>query len=786
MVETYSRICMDDDLKMAGWDPKDISQVQTSYHISLSDEDQKFYGKKSLQADYILKDTRGIPIAVVEAKKMKLDPFLAMDQAKRYAKLLNVRFVYTGNGKITYFYDRELEGGQVQVVDDFAAREDLMRLIALKDEKRRKPFSEVLIDTHIAGGFDEELQKERYYQKDCIEAVCASLENGKKKLLVHMATGTGKTRVMIALVKRLIQSGRLNRCLFLVDRVELARQARRVFREHYRDATTVILKSSNIENEKHKQIHICTLQTLINYYKDFRSTFYDLVIVDECHRSIYGVHKATIDHFVCPIIGLTATPKIPNAERVDLEIYNTYRYFDCLTKKPDYQFDMAKGIKEGFLAPYKIEEVTTYLTGLALDKTKGIEFDKVLDPESNEIVQLQQTKKAFIEDLEKELTSPERNKRVAEEVKSRTSFGEKVIIFVRNQRHAIVLRDLLNEKFPQYKNDRYEYAEAIINANADYNDLVLENFYNPDKPPFIAISVDILSTGIDIPCLRYIAFARQTKSAVLYTQMRGRGTRFDKKSGKNYFTILDFIGQTKLMNDEDSRGEISFGPNYPPRVAPKEVSKEDAKVKIDPLRKRMELLEADPRELIIRKYIDYTTGDIEYVDKYFTKEEYQYDFENKVRNKEGIFEEIVGKLERTPEYVPESEELDRWEKTLQGPELYISEEDLRKAYNQPVCNLWDFVRYIFNPQKFRLPTKEERILRQYDGFVRRYNLCEDQRDVLLKLSKIYVANNRIPEDFFLNPMAKGFIGYSKKEAEALFVDKGGLNKYIEEINTTFK
>ena len=123
--------------------------------------------------------------------------------------------------------------------------------------------------------------------------------------------------------------------------------------------------------------------------------------------------------------------------------------------------------------------------------------------------------------------------------------------------------------------------------------------------------------------------------------------------------------------------------------------------------------------------------------------------------------------------MPESEELDRWEKTMQGPELYINEEDLQKAYNQPICNLWDFVRFIFNPQRFRLPTKEERILRQYDGFVRRYNLCEDQRDVLLKLSKIYVANNRIPEEFFHSPMVKGFIGYSKKEAEALFVDKGG-------------
>jgi type I restriction enzyme R subunit len=267
MVETYSRICIDDDLKKAGWDPKDTGQVQTSYHINLSEEDQKFYGKKSLQADYVLKDTRGIPIAVIEAKKMKLDPYLAMDQAKRYAKVLNVRFVYTGNGKITYFFDRDLEGGQVQVVDDFASREDLMRLITLRDEKRRKPFSEILIDINIAGGFDEELQKERYYQKECIEAVCASLEAGKKKLLVHMATGTGKTRVMIALVKRLIQSGRLNRCLFLVDRIELARQARRAFREYYREATTVILKSSNIENEKHKQIHICTLQTLLNLYR---------------------------------------------------------------------------------------------------------------------------------------------------------------------------------------------------------------------------------------------------------------------------------------------------------------------------------------------------------------------------------------------------------------------------------------------------------------------------------------------------------------------------------------
>jgi len=786
MVETYSRICIDDDLRKSGWDPKDTSQVQTSYHINLSEEEQRQYGKKSLQADYVLKDTKGIPIAVVEAKKMKLDPCLAMDQARRYAKLLNVRFVYTSNGNITYFFDREMEGGKVQVVDDFAAREDLMRLIALKDEKRRKPLLEVPIDTSIAGGFDDLIQKERYYQKDCIEAVCSALDSGKKKVLVHMATGTGKTRTMIALTKRLIKSGRLNRCLFLVDRVELARQARRAFRENYKEATTVILKSANIEHEKHKQIHICTLQTLINYYRDFRSTFYDLVIVDECHRSIYGVHKATVDHFTCPIIGLTATPKIPNAERVDLEIYNTYRYFDCLTKQPDYQFDMAKGIKEGFLAPYKIQEITTYLTGLALDQNKGIEFDKVLDPESEQVIHLEKTQKAFLENLEKEFTSAERNKRVAEEIKNNTTFGEKVIVFARNQRHAIILRDLLNELFPQYRNDRYEYAETVINSNSDYNALILENFYNPDKPPFIAVSVDILSTGVDIPCLRYIAFVRQTKSAVLYTQMRGRGTRFDKKSGKNYFTILDFVEQTKLMNDKDNRGEISFGPNHPPRVAPKEVSEETGRIKLDPLRRRMELLEADPKELIVRKYIDYTTGKLEYVDKFFTKEEFKEDFESKVRNKEGALKDIIGKLEEDEEYVPDNEEIEKWEKELQGPELYINEIDLQKAYNQPLCNLWDFIRHIFNPQRFCLPTKEERILKQYEGFVSRYNLCEDQRELLLKLSKIYVANNRIPSDFFLNPMVKGFIGYNKKEAEAMFADKGGLNKYIEEINTTFK
>ncbi len=779
MAETYARIIIDEELKKLGWNLLDENEIQTEYTIRLTDDEKQIYGKTYLQADYVLKDTRGIPIAVIEAKKKELNPIIAKKQAKLYAKKLNVRFVYLANGSVTYFFDRSIIDQRTQAVSSFPTQSDLMELIALRDSDRTKNFSDVPIDKDIAGGFDPSLPdpKERYYQVEAVDAVCEGIEKGKKKILVHMATGMGKTRTSIALVKKLIQSNRLNRCLFLVDRIELAKQAKKAFDENYKEVTTVILKSRNLDSEKHKQIHICTQQTLINYYKDFRPTFYDVVIVDECHRSIYGKHRSILDHFMCPIVGLTATPKFTDPKRTDLDAFNTYKFFECENQDPDYQFDMTRGIKEKFLAPYKIEKITTHLTDLALDKEQGIEVEAVFDPEVGERIQLTEQQKVFINQFQKRFISRETCARIAESIKEKTQFGEKAIIFAVGQAHAIFLAEEINRVFPEYNDDRYQYAEAIINANADVNAATIDALRDPNKPPFIGVSVDILTTGVDLPSLRYIGFARRTKSAVLYTQMRGRGTRFDKKSGKLHFTILDFVNQTGLMNDTESRGEIEFGPNTPPsNVMPEPRDPGTTKGKY------YELLEADPENLIKISYLDYTTGKVEYVDSVYSREEYATRFEEQVKKGEGKLSEIVAKFKANPNYEPSSEEAEEWEKELQQPNLFISEGNLQKAYKNNLGTIWDFIKQALGIKK--APTIKDRVADLYQDYIANQDFTDQQRDVLYKLTQVFIGNgNKIPMSYFQNPLLKNILGYNKTELENLF--EGKLKQHVSTINETF-
>lgn len=780
MAETYSRIIIDDELKKLGWNLLDENEVQTEYTIRLSDEEKKVYGKTYLQADYVLKDTRGIPIAVIEAKKKELNPIIAKKQARLYAKKLNVRFVYLSNGSITYFYDRTIIDQRSQAVSSFPTQSDLMELIALKDSSRTKAFNDVPVDKDIAGGFDSSLPdpKERYYQVEAVDAVCEGIERGKKKILVHMATGLGKTRTSIALVKKLIQANRLNRCLFLVDRIELAKQARKAFDENYKDVTTVILKSRNLDTEKHKQIHICTQQTLINYYKDFRPTFYDVVVVDECHRSIYGKHRSILDHFMCPIIGLTATPKFTDPKNADLDAFNTYKFFECENQDPDYQFDMTRGIKEKFLAPYKIEKITTHLTDLALDSERGIEIDAVFDPEIGQTISLDDKQKVYINQFQKKYISRETCTRIAENIKEKTKFGEKAIVFAVSQAHAIFLAEEINRLFPEYNNDKYQYTEAIINANADVNASTIDALRDPHKPPFIGISVDILTTGVDLPSLRYIVFARRTKSAVLYTQMRGRGTRFDKKSGKMHFTILDFVNQTGLMNDEESRGEIEFGPNIPPS----HITTALIDIKSDQKGKFYELLESDPENLIKISYLDYTTGQVEYVDQVYSREEYANRFEEQVKKGEGKLSEIVAKFKANPDYEPSSEEAEEWEKELQQPNLFISEGNLQKAYKNDLGTIWDFIKQALGIKK--APTIKDRVADLYQDYIINQDLTDEQRQVLYKLTQVFIGNgNKIPMSYFQNPLLKNILGYNKAELDDLF--NGKLNQHVSTINETF-
>src|SRR3989338_4094999 len=253
-------------------------------------------------------------------------------------------------------------------------------------------------------------------------------------MLVHMATGLGKTRTMVAFVKAILEYNMARRVLFVVDRIMLAEQALSDgFSLINKEFSAVRITSSNYRQYKNAQIHVVVIDTLENIYQNIPSTFYDLIIVDECHRSININRKLIFDHFLCPRLGMTATPrkaiaaKGKNIAPEDLEILDTYRLFGCETGDPDYQFDLARGIKEGFLAPYKPLEIKTFLTELA--EKEGVEFSYVLDPDERKKIELDKKKKLILEQLERKYISEERTQRIAEEIKKHTEYGEKMILF---------------------------------------------------------------------------------------------------------------------------------------------------------------------------------------------------------------------------------------------------------------------------------------------------------------------------------------------------------------------
>ncbi len=227
--------------------------------------------------------------------------------------------------------------------------------LKIRQEEQRSREEKIAIDTTIAGGYDPAAGKERYYQLDCIRALIEAYRTGKQKMLVHMATGLGKTRVIVALAKALLAHGQAKRILFVVDRRFLARQAiQKGFSLISPTYNASWITSASFWANKNKDIHVIVIDTLELLYNRIPSNFYDLLIVDECHRSITINRKLIFDHFLCPRIGLIATPRIAKAKEgktipdEDLAILDTYRLFGCESRNPDYEFDIERGIAEEF------------------------------------------------------------------------------------------------------------------------------------------------------------------------------------------------------------------------------------------------------------------------------------------------------------------------------------------------------------------------------------------------------------------------------------------------------
>ena len=370
--EAFVRVKIDKLLEDAGWNLTD--GVGVLFEHALPD---------GTQADYVLFDRAGRPMTAIEAKRASTDPIRAQDQGRHYAEQLEVPFVFLSNGEEVRFLDRETDA-HARKIAGFWSQDDLERRIAAR--RLRRDLAGVAINRKIV---------DRDYQFECIEALSSEVSLGRRKLLVEMATGTGKTRTAAAFIKRLFEAGLVTRVLFLVDRIALARQAEDAFTDHLSAYPCHVLRPGR-RFDRNKLITIATLQTMIAEYSRLSPGYFDLVITDECHRSISGKYSGVLRHFDGIQLGLTATPCTSDADALadpedGLFVRDTLRFFELA--EPTFRYTLQRAIEEGHLVPYRIYKAMTVKTAAedgfpvrrdeldwsATDETTKAEFEELFD-----------------------------------------------------------------------------------------------------------------------------------------------------------------------------------------------------------------------------------------------------------------------------------------------------------------------------------------------------------------------------------------------------------------------
>jgi type I restriction enzyme R subunit len=527
---------IDPALKAAHWQPSNI--IREYYFTDGRKLGGGARGRRCF-VDYLLyKDNRYL--AVVEAKKDSEHPTKGLQQAIDYATKLHVRFVYSSNGKETYEFD--LETGKGEYIEFYPTPDELENRYAgittnLGQQLRNIPF-------HLEGAMQP-----RYYQELAVHAATDAIGQGKSRVLMTLATGTGKTFIAFQIIHKLFQSrwnkeepgARRPRILFLADRNILADQAINTFNPYEKD----IVKINGEEVRKRNGVvptnahiffaiyqAIAEREDIDGYYKAYPKNFFDLIMIDECHRGSAnekGSWRNILNHFGSAVhVGLTATPK--REANVD-----TYDYF----KSPVFEYSLKEGINDGFLTPYRVKRVRTNLDELVLTKD-----DKVIEGESGQDIYQ-------VEDYDKKIVVDDRTELVAKTILENINTLDKTIIFCENQNHALTMRDMINK---HKKVIDPHYCVRITSDEGKIGRELLEKFQDNDKDiPTIITSSQMLTTGVDARNVRNVVLDRTVGSMVEFKQIIGRGTRvFD---GKDYFTIIDFRGATNKFYDKDWDGE---------------------------------------------------------------------------------------------------------------------------------------------------------------------------------------------------------------------------------------
>jgi type I restriction enzyme R subunit len=711
---------IDPKLKKAGWGDVADSRVQREYSINAGEIRSGGIRTGQMKADYVLV-YKNRKLAVVEAKSIEVEVGEGVAQAKLYATKLELAYTYATNGK--EIYEICLTTGEEKLIDSFPTPDELWhRTFGDANEWQAKfnavPFEDV-----------NGTKQARYYQEIAVNRVMESVASNKQRILLTLATGTGKTFIAFQIAWKLFQARwnlskdgkRTPRILFLADRNILANQAYLDFGAFKEDALVRISPSQIAKRgdvPKNGSVFFTIFQTFMSgavgkpYFGDYEPDFFDFVIIDECHRG--GANDESnwrdILNYFSPAVhlGLTATPK--RADNAD-----TYKYFG----EPVYKYSLKEGIQDGFLTPFKVKRIQT-----TMDEYVYTPDDEVLEGEVEEGYVYTER------DFNKKIVIPERERKRVQEMLANINPMEKTLVFCANQAHAAMVRDIINQESSIKKAD---YCVRVTANDGAIGDTYLKQFQDNDKQiPTIITTSQKLTTGVDARNVRNVVLMRPVNSMIEFKQIIGRGTRLFE--GKHYFTIIDFVNAYHLFSDAEWDGEpiepepkISKTPKEPPEGGGEGGDDGDEWGETKEKKVKIRLSDGKVREIqSMRSTLFYVDGKPISVEEFFQK------LFNTLQLPEFFgSEEVLRKLWANP--ITRKELLVKLEQHGCAKEDLVKLQEMIDAQNSDLFDVLEYISYARKPI-----TRAERVSNAQGNIYTFLN--ERQRDFIAFILRNYIQD----------------------------------------------
>ncbi len=783
--EAKARIKINRLLEEAGWrffdNENGQANIQLEPNVKIKEKDINVFGEdfestKSGFVDFLLLDKRGFPFAVLEAKKESKDPGDGKEQARRYAKNLNVRFVILSNGNIHYFWD--IEYGNPEIITKFPNQKSLGNRISFTPNNKRLA-DEIVKEDYVAITqkpaftkdpryqnkntrnrylLDEGLHILRPYQISAMRALQIQARDGKNRFLFEMATGTGKTLIAAAIIKLFLRTSNAKRVLFLVDRLELEGQAYKSFVRYLKNDYTSVIYKEHRDDWRKAEVVISTVQSLSSqnkYRKLFFPTDFDLLISDESHRSIGGNSRAVFEYFIGYKLGLTATPKnyLKNINPQDLsekdprawerrQLFDTYSTFGCNSGEPTFRYSLIDGVSNGYLiSPVVADARTEITTQLLSDKGYAVSITS----ENGEEIE----DSFFGRDFEKKFYSEKTNTvfclAFLENALKDPISGEigKTIIFCVSQNHAAKITRILNKmafKLWSYKYnsdfavqvtsripDAQQFSINFANNNLNGHTRFLEN-YKSSKTR-VCVTVGMMTTGYDCHDILNLCLMRPIFSPTDFIQIKGRGTRkftfeYTDEYGKLYkyekdkFKLFDFFANYEYFEEKFNYDEVLKLP-----IAQSSTGGIGGSIGID----EIEIFNPDKVKTLAETPIGLKGMRIDH--EFFEK------VQETIQNDDNIKQAV------------ENEQWERAIGTLRNkyenkPELYLTLDKIRKSENLDRRLSWrEFLERVFGfIAKFK--TKDEKLEEECDKFISIYKPESRYVPYIKNYLKAYVADEK--------------------------------------------